>query len=143
MLLTKVAPEQLHKVWSLIRYSVLQAGPEEAQFTPEGMQYIIVSLLSGKAQAWILHDNENISTVGITYIETDKLTNGKYLLLYLLYGISTAGINDFEEAYKGLAKYGKANGCDKMLAYTSSSEVQALAQRFGFSVDRFVLAKEL
>lgn len=143
MLLTKVAPEQLHKVWSIIRYSILKAGPEEAAFTPEGMQYVIVNLLNGKAQAWLLHDNENISTVGITYIEFDKITNNKYLVLYVLYGVSPANLSDFGEAYEGLAKYGKANGCDKMLAYTSSSEVKAFAEKFGFRVDRSVLAKEL
>lgn len=143
MLLTKVAPEQLHKVWSIIRYSILQASPVEAASTPEGMQHVIVNLLNGKAQAWLLHDNENISTVGITYIATDQVTNGKYLLLYVLYGVTPTSMVNFEEAYAGLAKYGKANGCDKMLAYTSSSEVKALAERFGFSVENFVLAKEL
>ena len=143
MRLIQLTPNDLHKVWDLFRYGLLQSIPGLLNKTPESMQAILVNLLNQKAQAWVLTGEDGIATVLVTYIEHDKVTGYKYLFAYAMYNFHPVGREGWNLLSTGLDKFARGNGCKSIMFYTNVDDLRKGAELFDFKATSTILEREV
>ena len=143
MRLVQITPHDLLKVWDLFRYGLLQSVPGLNNNTAESMQAILVSLLNQKAQGWVLVEEEDITTILVTYIEHDKITGNKYLLCYAMFNFKPVGREGWNLLSAGIDKFARGNSCGKVVFYTNVPDLKEGAEMFGFKATSTVLEREV
>ncbi len=146
-MLNKLLPSQVAAYWDSIKHGIEQSCPSDTVLTPAGLNGYLVALMSGTLQAWMLTDRVDDKIVYhgnlVTKIQTDDITGAKTLLLVSLYLFQSAPDDLWLDAYRALETYGKANGCKKIVAYTTNMAVVNRSKQFQFNVDWMVVAKEI
>ena len=121
-MLTRLLPEQVSKLWDIIKYAIEQSLPPIVGEHPDKMNRILSSLLSNKTQCWASYTrNEDKATfegIVLTQLLYDDASFTKNLLLYCLYGYTDVDRQSWFKGIKALAKYAKSQGCSQIIAYT-------------------------
>ena len=134
-MLTKLLPEQVSKLWDIIKYAVEQSLPPIVGEHPDKMNRILSSLLSGKIQCWASYVRNEKSTkfegVVLTEMLYDEASCTKNLLIYCLYGYEDVANDSWINGVKTLAKYAKGQGCNQMLAYTDVPYMIKMTEKLG------------
>ena len=150
-MLTRLLPEQISKLWPVIKYAIEQSVPPTTTEKPDKMNRILSSALCGKMDVWASYakgDENKFEGLVVTEFLFNEADGTKNLLLYSMYGYNAVEHRrTYIEGLITLMKYAKEKGCSKIVAYTIDSGVVALAKRIGadtsytlinFEVDKFV-----
>lgn len=150
-MLTRLLPEQVSKLWNIIKYAIEQSVPPVSGEKPDKMNRILSSILCGKMDVWVSYvkgDNNKFEGLAVTEFLYNEPDGTKNLLLYSIYGYNPVeNRKTYIEGLLTLMKYAKETNCSKMCAYTIDSGIVALAKRLGadtsytlinFKVDEFV-----
>jgi hypothetical protein len=135
-MLVKMLPEQISQYWPIIKYAIEGSLPPIANESPEKMNNLLTALLSDQMQCWVSYREEGeegkrvMEAILVTTIVGDYCSSIKSLMIYSLYGFSIneeAWISGFET----IRKWGKAQGCNRIIAYSDVPRVIEVAQQFG------------
>ena len=143
MKLIQITPYDVVKVWDLFRYGLMQSVPGLNNTSAESMQAILVNLINQKAQGWVLIDDEEITTIVVTYIEHDKMTGNKYLFGYAMFNYRPVGREGWELLSTALDKFARGNGCGSIVFYTNVPDLKQGAEMFGFKATNTILEREV
>lgn len=150
-MLTKLLPEQISRLWDIIRYAVEQSLPPVTGEHPDKMNRILSSALTGTVDVWALYtkkdDGNKLEGIGLTEILYDDVSGTKNLLIYSLYGYNRISEESYQDGIISLLKYAKSKGCLQIVAYTNSRQLVEVVNRAGgdtsytfisFDIDKIV-----
>ncbi len=143
-MLTRLLPDQISRLWDIIKYAIEQSVPPATGEHPDKMNRILSAALCGKIDIWasyIKQEGKAPKFEGIAVTETlyDDASGIKNLLIYSIYGYEDSMNNaNYTEGITNLAKYGKSIGCTNIVAYSQDSGIAALAKRLGGDVSYFI-----
>jgi hypothetical protein len=145
----KLTPEQISKSWDFIRYGIVSVPSPIADPSPAGIRSILSHLLMGTVQCWAMFEKdelsggERITGFVLTTIAEDFISGGKFLNIYDLFFISAPGKDVFEQGLQSVVDFAKANGCNKVTAYSTVTGIIDVATKLGFKPDCRFLIKEV
>lgn len=133
----RLLPNQIAKHWDTIKAGIAQALPPMVAYKPGVMGRILRALLAGELQCWVLYekrDGRNLSIVGVatTQICADPCSGTKNLLIYSLYGHRRFSGDLWKDIIEAASNFARANGCQKMVAYTAHPVVLQAVKRAGW-----------
>jgi|GEM_PF-1948415 hypothetical protein len=150
-MLTRLLPDQISKLWDIIRYAIENSGPTTDNEQPDRMNRILSAALSGRVSIWASYVKGEVNKFeGIVVTDTlyDDATGIKNLLIYSIYGyVDKVDKKSYVTGISALSKYAKSLGCTNIVAYTKDREIVALVNRLGgdtsytmlsFNVDEIV-----
>ena len=133
-MLTKLLPEQISKLWPIIKYAIEQSVPPATGEHPEKMNRILSSALCGKIDIWAAYtkgETNKFEAIVVTELLYDEPSGIKNLLLYSLYGYDKVSKSSWIDGLVTLAKYGKSLRCTNLVAYSSEQDIIELVKRLG------------
>ncbi len=126
-------PDQISKLWDIIKYAIEQSVPPSTGDHPDKMNRILSAAISGKIEVWASYnkkDGQNkFEGLVITEFMYDDASGVKNLLLYVIYGYDQVAKSSWINGTMILAKYAKATGCTNIVAYTRNEGFVKLANR--------------
>jgi len=150
-LLTKLLPEQISTFWDIIKYAIENTLPPIVGEHPDKLNRILSAALSGKVSVWAVHtkheEGNKFEAIALTNILYDEVSETKNLLIYCLYGYNIISKKSWEFGIRKLAEHAKAEGCNQIVAYTTSSHIVNMVNKLGgnteqtfisFDVNKFV-----
>jgi hypothetical protein len=141
-MLTKLIPSQVAQFWNVIKYSLEQSLPPIAGDSPERMNRILASCLSGTSDVWVSYertdDNVKFNGIAVTRILFDDVSYTRSLLIYSLFGYGKFETREWLLGLKSLADYAKSKRCSQIVAYTDNQQIVSLVKRLGGESRYFV-----
>ena len=130
-MLTKLLPDQIAKLWDIIRYAIEQSLPPIVGEHPDKMNRLLSSMLSGKVEVWASYTKEERKFEGIvvTQLLYDDASNTKNLLIYCLYGYVDVNTDSWKEGWEALNKYAKSLGCHSIMAYSTNQFIVDIVKK--------------
>jgi hypothetical protein len=143
-MLTKLLPDQISKLWDIIKYAIENSGPITEGEQPGRMNRILSAALSGRIDIWasyIKEDTNKFEGIVVTDIIYDDATGIKNLLIYSIYGyVDKVDRKSYITGLSALAKYAKSLKCTNIVAYTQDSGIVALVNRLGGDTSYTILS---
>jgi hypothetical protein len=140
-MIIQLLPDQVATLWSYIKFAFEESMPPYVNKEDYDSNKVLASLLSGKAQCWIVYeqlDNEKrFESVVITQVLHDRESDHKNLLIYSLYGDNISEKN-WRHGLVALAKWGVERGCKAIVAYTDNKVIINKVLQFGGFTSTFV-----
>lgn len=133
-MLTRLLPEQISKLWPIIKYAIEQSVPPISGEHPEKMNRILSSALCGKIDVWASYVKGEVNkfeAIVVTEVLYDDASGIKNLLLYSVYGYEKVSKSSWIDGLMTLAKYGKSLRCTNLVAYSSEQDIIDLVKRLG------------
>ena len=134
-MLTRLLPDQVSNLWSIIKYAVEESLPPIAGESPNKMNNILTALLCSKAQCWMSYvkskEGNKFEGLVITEITHDDISDTKSLLIYCLYGFEKASRKSWTGGMKALVKFASSRGCSSITAYSEIPSIISLVERLG------------
>ncbi len=134
-MLTRLLPEQIAEHWDIIKYAIDQSLPPIVTDHPDKMNRILSSALSGGTTVWVSYtkvkEMNRFEAVILTKFLFDDVSNTKNLLIYSLFGYEVIDKESWMQGLEGIAKFAKARGCSKIVAYTDQPHVIDLVNKLG------------
>jgi hypothetical protein len=150
-MLTRLLPDQVSRLWDVIKYAIEQSVPPTSGDAPDKMNRILSSILCGKMDVWVSYvkgDSNKFEGLAVTEFLYNEIDGTKNLLLYSMFGYNPVeSRKTYIEGLITLMKFAKESRCSKVVAYTIDSGIVALAKRLGadtsytlinFNVSEFV-----
>ncbi len=141
-MLTKLIPSQVAQFWNVIKHSLEQSLPPISTDSPERMNRILASCLSGNSDVWVSYDRQgdNLKFYGIaiTRILFDDVSYTRSLLIYSLFGYGQFETKEWLLGLKSLADYAKSKRCSQIVAYTDNEQIVSLVKRLGGEARYFI-----
>ena len=147
--MVRLQPEQLSAMWGLFEYAMWNSLPPGETPSSGFMANRLTSCLSGDMQCWLAFQNDAVENkkhilgVVITYVDVDDCSGDKNLLIYSLYGYGTMPTRMWAEGMDTLKQYAKAQGCKRILAFTSHENVMKIARFLDCKAEVSVLEWEV
>ena len=133
-MITQLLPDQISKLWDIIKYAVEQSMPPVAGDHPDRMNRILSSMLSGKTQCWVSYEKKEegseLNAIILTKILYDDTSHTKSLLLYSVYGYGRIDQKFWMEGFAFMSKYAKSHGCTYLSAYTEVPYLIEMAKMY-------------
>ena len=133
-MLVKLTVEQIADSWNAIKYAVNGSLPPVANESYDKMTRILESLMNETMQCWISYKEidkvRKLKAILITSITSDMCSNIKNLFIYSLYGFDLDD-STWSEGYDTFSKWGKENGCNRIVAYTDVSRIIDIVKQYG------------
>ena len=134
-MLTKLLPEQVAKLWDVIKYGIDQSLPPLAYDHPDRLNRILSAALCNQIEVWVSYkksdETRKFEGVVVTKILYDDASNTRNLLIYCLYGYNDVSKISWKEGIETLAKYAKACKCSQVIAYTPSPYIIKIVKALG------------
>ena len=134
-MLTRLLPDQVSNLWSIIKYAVEESLPPIAGESPNKMNNILTALLCSKAQCWMSYtksgEGNKFEGLVITEITHDDISDTKSLLIYCLYGFEEISKSSWTGGMKALVKFAASRGCSNITAYSEVPSIISLVERLG------------
>lgn len=144
MIIVKLLPDQVSKLWDSVRYAIMSSIAPIIDPTPENMQTILCQLLKGDMQCWCVYsEGKEIYGYWTTSISVDINTQYRTMILYSLFAYKQWSKEIWDQAYDALDKFAVANDCKRIAAYSSNPTAISVAGRYGFSKDYTYLVKDV
>ena len=132
-MLIKLTPDQIPRVWEIIKYAVVHVDNVSEKDCPVYLRYILHSLLSSKAQCFLDLNNERIATaVFITQFIVDGTTEEKYLFIRCMYSFRFASNEIRKEQADTFKKFAKKEQCSYISLKSQNERIWELAEMNGF-----------
>ena len=134
-MLVKLMSDQVTDMWETIEKVIDLSLPIVPGGIASRNSRILRALLLGSLTCWVIYqkkDNTNIiEGLVITRIMEDDISGVKSLLLVCGHVWSGPRKAIWDEGYEVLKKYGKANGCSRIIWYSESSGMFRLVEHLG------------
>lgn len=144
-MISKLLPDQISKFWPIIKYAIEQSLPPITSSHPDRTNRMLVAMLSGKLEVWVVYDKEDykFEAIIVTQFLYDDDSGTKNLLLYCLFGYNTVSLGSWSEGLRHIAVYAKTNGCHSIVAYTANQDLVKIAESYGADVSYTFISFEL
>jgi hypothetical protein len=136
-MLIRLSPEQLSSYWELIYRAIKSSSLALANMSEERINNILASLMNGLAVCWIDERGSTVTTVVITSMVVEPISETKSLLIYTAHMFSKLKSEHYIEMAKGLGAYATSLGCAQILVYCSNNKLSDLLVEYG--ADTFTL----
>ena len=123
MVLVRLIDQQIADHWDVIKFAMKESLPPTAEDTEEIYNNLLQALLLGKMQCWTPMEGAELKqfrTLITTHLVDDSLSQTKNLILYTAYAFVPISDEDGVAIYKGLAAFGKANKCNRVIGLTNN-----------------------
>jgi hypothetical protein len=134
-MLTRLLPEQVSKLWDVIKYAIEQSVPPSTGEHPDKMNRILAAALSGRIDVWASYvvegNKRTFEGIAVTQFLYDDASGIRNMLLYCVYGYNSPTKYSWATGLSALVEYAKANGCTNIVAYTQDDEIVRLASHLG------------
>ena len=141
-MIIQLLPEQVPGFWSDIRASIQAAAPPLLHETPEKMNNILMSILLGRMQVWVVADQGEEGTVVqgiiVTTVMAEECSGTRLLLFYSGYSIGGASMELWQEGMRVFNEFAKAQKCEKLGLYTQVPFMKKHLAALGASEDSFM-----
>lgn len=150
-MMNRLTPEQVAKLWNIIKFAVENSLPPTAYDHPDRMNRILSSALSGKIEVWAAYDKSEEENkfygIVLTQIINEIVSDTKSLLIYCLYGYNAVDKDMWLEGLKTTVKYAKSRQCKQIVAYSKLDHIISIASSIGgdcsyrfisFDVDKLI-----
>lgn len=141
-MITKLLPENISTNWDLIKEAIAGALPPHVINTPEKLNRIMESTLSGELEVWVYYDNEDgikIKSIWTTSIVVDPESQTKNLLMYSIYNYDHTEDSNWLEGLKTMNAYAISKGCSNITGFTNNEYILKFVQSVGGQTDiRFI-----
>jgi len=142
-MLVRVMSDQICANWEPIRQAIEVSLPPVSPGAENRMDKILEALISGDMQCWMSADKEgNAEAVVTTSVVIDGISGTKSLLIFSLYGMDVNRVS-WVEGLKGLARYAKSVGCDKVIAYSNVDSVINFMYKVGADIQYRLISLDL
>ncbi len=143
----RLQPENLKHVWDVVRYGVIRSVPPHVPRSQETARSILRNLIAGKAQCWVLFDQDeesrkNIHAALVTAVETESLSGARIMVIWAVYAYRVTPGEGWELVRKALVDFARAQGCTSIMGTSSNPRVIALAEQMG-AIKTTLLAREI
>jgi len=143
-MLVKLLPEQIPRVWSDIRLSVVEAYPPFIVLTEDALSNILKSLLIGAMDCWVIVTEEK-KAIGIilTSFNEDFCSGSRSLNVYSMWSSGGLTKKIWLDGWNTLTKYAKGKGCSLMVGYTNVPSIINLFRKMGGEAEMTFLRMEV
>lgn len=140
-----LAPKDYRKMWNVIRYGLWHSVPPTAGGGLDALRRVLVQLLCGRAQAWVLYKKaaKRMQMMMVTYVDSDPLTRSRYLIIYGVYAYSAIEDEAWHAVSDRLDEFARGEGCERIIAFTAVDRIIEMAAATGFADQYHLIAKEL
>jgi len=142
-MILQLASDQCAAYWEDIKNVVLASMPSFADRSPDGLNQVLANLLDGHAQAWVALDANVVVATAVTIIQTDTITGIRNLLIYALAGYGNIREEIWKDGIEALKSFAKAQGCYKVIAFSSVPRILTIAEGLGVNCSARVLEWEI
>lgn len=140
-MLIRMLPEQIAKLWHVIKPAIEASLPPIAS-DPEGrMNNVLSAMLVGGIDCWVsyrkLSEGIEVNAIVTTTIVVDNISGTRSLLIYSIYspdGVEL-GQDGWAEGYDALSKYARAVNCSNLSAYSPLDYICEIAESLGGNAD--------
>ena len=145
-MIIKLQPDQITLFWDMIKRCMIVSNDIPKEFHQDYANSILVKLLSGKLQAWILYKKNNeekklIHAIFITSIIDEKFHGIRVLGVEGVYGFRVLDDKLIQECYTKTEEFAKANGCNVLMADYTLERVKDILLSTGFKIHRTICKK--
>ena len=141
-MLIQLLPEQVPGFWSDIKASIRAAVPPLLHDNPEKINNILMSILAGRMQVWVIADQQEEGTIVqgiiVTTIMTEYCSGTRLLLFYSGYSIGEASPELWQEGMRVFNDFAKVNKCEKLGLYTQLPHMRKVLKGLGAAEDTFM-----
>lgn len=133
MITIKLLSTQIGTYWELIKTSVMAANEMDQKDSKNYLIDLLHQLLSDKAQCWFrIDDKRMVTSVLITKIVINKISNEKHLFLQSFYSFQTTSVELFQELQSLLMQFAEKEQCSRIFFISSDNEAFKIAKSFGY-----------
>lgn len=141
-MIIQLLTDQIPEFWPDIKESIQAAVPPLLHDSPEKLNNILMSMLIGKMQVWVVADQKDQGTIVqgviVTTVMEESCSGTKLLLFYSGYSLGEASQELWADGMKVFNDFAKAQGCEKLGLYTQLDYMKKLMASFGASEDTFM-----
>jgi hypothetical protein len=141
-MIIQLLPEQVPGFWTDIKESIQAAVPPLLHDLPEKINNILMSILVGRMQVWVVADQSDDETIVqgiiVTTVMSEACSGTRLLLFYSGYSMGEAKQELWAEGMQVFNDFAKVNSCEKLGLYTQVPYMKELLARFGASKDTFM-----
>lgn len=142
-MLIKLLPQQLVKMWDMIRFAIAETFIPRNSCTSAHLQAIFKDLLSGKRDVWLgLKEDKKFLGFLVTRIAIEPVTGERCLFIDHIYAFQSVPEKILLDGMKIIESYAKKNDCKTIVALTEGERIAKLAEHLKFS-KRYYLFKEV
>lgn len=145
-MLIQLTSDDASKNWDKI-YSALCSRLGMDAEDKESSTNILVNILSGRAQLWLLSREGTAESIpimlGLTTISVDAIWGKRSLFIYAVEWLSSAGSKDYLYGLRQLEKYARAQGCTEMFFYSRDDKLKCVMKRLGADVEYTLVRLEV
>ena len=133
-MLIKVTTNKIPDAWELIKFVATQTSViDKDDLQAYGIE-LLHSLLSNKAQCWIRSDDDfnEIKSIAITKIISDRITNKKSLLIQNFYSFSRNSEEEWVNNANTFLEFAKKQKCSTVSFISTNPRIFELGERNGY-----------
>lgn len=136
-MITKLLPDQISRLWDVIKYAIEESLPPIAGEHPDKMNRLLSSMLTGTTEVWVSYTQpeRKFESIIVTQQLYDNASNTKNLLIYCHYSYEVISPSSWKEGLETLLQYAKEIGCSNIVAYSANQRINELARRLGANTD--------
>jgi len=127
-MLIKLLPEQVEQAWEQIAPMIGQSLPPGTEKTRRALTNILISILEERGTCWALYTEDELHAILVTYQQRDRLTRGKFLVIYSAYSIKNVTRDAWNQTIGTLKKYAGEQNCRSVVFYTTDEKFARLAE---------------
>ncbi len=145
MMFIRLLPDQVSNMWNIIEPALEASLPPIAGSNKDRMKNMMISMLCGKLDCWILFEaNEEekniISGFLTTTIIKEEITGSNTLLIYSVFSDSKFTQENLWESFNSLKSWAKLNHCESISAYSNIPSIISLVRRLGGNIEQIYLS---
>ena len=139
-MLLKLSGKEIEDNWEAIKTALVMSALPLADKSPEKIQNILTSLLDGRSICWAAFSGSLITTVVITTMIVEELSQTKNLLVYCAHGFRKHSGKEYFRMAEIIGDYAVDSGCIGVMLYSSNDRLTDLLVKHGARADyRFVV----
>lgn len=134
---------QVSGLWDSIRYGIIEAVFPKVKPDGQALQEILCRLLKEEMQCWCAYNDEK-KIYGYMITSIDNELGKKVLFIYSEYLFNRLpSVEIYRDISDKIEQFAKANGCHRIMGYSSNPNAISMARKLGYSSDFTVLMKEV
>lgn len=134
-MLRKLSGSEIESNWEAIKTALVMSVLPLSDKSPEKIQNILTSLLDGRSICWASFNGNLITTVVITTIIVEELSETKNLLIYCAHGFRKHSGKEYLKMAEEIGEYAEQLGCIGVVLYSSNNRLTDLLVKHGARAD--------
>lgn len=145
-MIIKLQPDQVVLFWDMIKRCMIASNDIPKEYQQDYTNNVLIKLLSGKLQAWIIYKLDDkgkklIHAIYVTSIIDEAFHGVKILNVEGVYGFRLLDNELIKECYEKSEEFAKSNGCGVISADYSIDRIKDILLSVGFKKHRTICKK--